>query len=277
MTIRLGFMTSVTPKWDLSRIIEAAQSGGYTCIEPRIGWNHAAGIELALGKSERRDIKRQLDDAGMAISCLALGAQFAKATPAERAESVKLTVRSAELAADLGAPLLRVFGGPLPPNSTMASIRDAVAEAFGAAASKSAAFGVTPCLETHDAFSHPDDVEYVVTNCGESNVGVVWHAGHHLRLGVSVEEGYRTLAPWIRHCHTNGLPMPETMTEAEQVERTATDANITAQVARTLAEHGYHGAISWERLNGRGTDYIDPSPLLPQYAARLREYLEPRL
>lgn len=273
MTIRLGFMTSVTPNWNLARVIEAAQSGGYACIEPRIGWNHAAGIELELSKSARRDIKRQIDDAGIAISCLALGAQFAKATPEERAESVELTARSAELASDLGVPFLRVFGGPLPAGETMAGIRDAVAEAFGEAAGKAAAFGVTPCLETHDAFSHPDDVAYVVANCGESNAGVVWHAGHHLRLGVSIEDGYRTLAPWIRHCHTNGLPMPETMTDAERTQRTATDANVTAQVVRTLAEHGYNGAISWEWLNGRGTDYVDPTPLLPQYAAKLREYL----
>jgi sugar phosphate isomerase/epimerase len=268
-------MTSVTPDWELTRIVDAAQSSGYTGLEPRIGWNHAAGIELELSKAERRDIKHRLDDAGIAISCLALGAQFAKATPEERAETIELTVRSAEFAADLGAPVLRVFGGPLPEGTTMAGLRDAVTDAFGAAAEQTAAFGVTPCLETHDAFSHPDDVAYVVANCGSSNAGVVWHAGHHLRLGVSIESGYRTLAPWIRHCHTNGLPMPATMTDAERAQRTATDTNTTAQVVRTLAAHDYQGAISWEWLNGRGTDYIDPAPLLPQYAAKLREYLEP--
>jgi sugar phosphate isomerase/epimerase len=273
MAIRLGFMTSVAPEWDLTRIIAEAQSAGYQCLEPRIGWNHGAGIELELTKSERRDIKSRLDDAGLTISDLALGARFAQTTQDERAESIELTTRAAELASDLGAPYLRVFGGPLPDNLTMLDIRDSVAEALGEAARRAAAFGVTPCLETHDDFSHPDDVKYVVSNCGEPNVGVVWHAGHHLRLGVSIADGYRTLAPWIRHCHTNGLPMPATMTESERATRTASDANTTADVVRTLAHHNYTGAISWEWLNGRGTDYIDPAPLLPAYSAKLREYL----
>jgi sugar phosphate isomerase/epimerase len=273
MAIRLGFMTSVAPEWDLTRIIAAAHSGGYQCLEPRVGWNHTAGIELELSKSGRREIKQRLDGAGMAISCLALGAQFAKATLEERAAAIELTARSAELAADLGASYLRVFGGPLPEGVTMPDIRDAVAEALGEAARRAAGFGVTPCLETHDDFSRPVDVEYVVANCGEPNIGVVWHAGHHLRLGISIEDGYRILAPWIRHCHTNGLPMPAVMTEAERADRTTADANITAEVVRTLAQNGYDGAISWEWLNGRGTDYIDPTPLLPAYAAKLRGYL----
>lgn len=273
MAIRLGFMTSVAPEWELARIIAEAQTAGYQCLEPRIGWNHGAGIELELTKSERRDIRHRLDDAGLSISCLALGARFAQATQDERAESIDLTVRAAELASDLGAPYLRVFGGPLPGNLTMIDIRDSVAEALGEAARRAAEFGVSPCLETHDDFSHPDDVLYVVSNCGEPNVGVVWHAGHHLRLGVSIADGYRTLAPWIRHCHTNGLPMPATITESERAARTTSDANTTADVVRTLAHHNYTGAISWEWLNGRGTDYIDPTPLLPEYSAKLREYL----
>ncbi|CAN5516383.1 hypothetical protein BH09CHL1_BH09CHL1_00500 [soil metagenome] len=273
MAIRLGFMTSVAPDWDLARIIAEARTAGYQCLEPRIGWNHGAGIEIELSKSERRDMKHRLDDAGLSISALALGARFAKTTAEERAESIELTARAAELASDLGATYLRVFGGPLPDNVTMIDIRDTVAEALGEAARRAAAFGVTPCLESHDDFSHPDDVAYVVSNCGEANVGVVWHAGHHLRLGVSIADGYRTLAPWIRHCHTNGLPMPATMTESERATRTSSDANTTAEVVRTLAQHNYTGAISWEWLNGRGTDYIDPTSLLPAYAAKLREYL----
>ncbi|MGH2547866.1 MAG: sugar phosphate isomerase/epimerase family protein [Thermomicrobiales bacterium] len=273
MAIRLGFMTSVAPDWDLSRIIAEAKTGGYQCLEPRVGWNHGAGIELELSKSERREIKHRLDDAGLTISALALGARFAQSTQEERAESIELTARAAELASDLGTPYLRVFGGPLPGNVAMIDIRDSVAEALGAAARRAAAFGVTPCLETHDDFNHPDDVAYVVSNCGEPNAGVVWHAGHHLRLGVSVADGYRTLAPWIRHCHTNGLPMPAIMTESERAACSTGDANVTAEVVRILAQHNYDGVISWEWLNGRGAEYIDPSPLLPEYAAKLREYL----
>jgi sugar phosphate isomerase/epimerase len=268
--MKFGFMTSAAPRWTLDQMIAAAGADGYQAIEPRVEWGHAAGIELDLSKSERASINRQLEDGGVTISCLALGTRFARPTAAERAESIERTVRYAELAADLGAPLLRVFGGPVPEGMTVAALRDPAADALGQAARRAADFGVTPCLETHDDFKNPSDVAYVVSHAGDENVGVVWHAAHHLSLGIPVADAYQALKPWIRHCHLSEGARPDQ--DRPPLRFGDGDGNVR-DVIHLLQANDYQGTVSWEWLNGRGDDYLNPESLLAENAERLREYV----
>ncbi|MGH2557740.1 MAG: sugar phosphate isomerase/epimerase family protein [Thermomicrobiales bacterium] len=270
--MQIGFMSSVSPRWDLDQLIAAARAHGYEAIEIRVEWGHAVGIELDSSREARRDARQKLADGGVALCCLALGTRFARATAAERDASVEQVARYAELAADLGAPLMRVFGGPVPEGTTVAELRDAAAGALGRAARMAADVGVTPCLETHDDFRDPADVAYVVEMAGHHNVGIVWHATHHLRLGIPVVEGYRALRPWIRHVHVNEGARPH---DPENTIAPAIfgegDGNV-AEVVRVLKEDDYQGVVCWEWLNGRRGEYVDPSVYLEQNAERLREY-----
>lgn len=278
--MRVGFMSSVAPHWDLDQLIAAAREYGFEALELRVEWGHAFGLELDSTKTRRREARRKLEDAGVAISCLALSTRFAKATLEEREAAVADVARYSELASDLGAPLLRVFGGPIPEGRTMADLRDDVAAALGLAAAKAADFGVTPCLETHDHFSNPNDVAHVVATAGHPNVGVVWHAGHHLRLGISVPEAYGLLRPWVRHCHTSEQLRPgQERPDSGPVPLGSGDGNVL-DVVRVLQADGFAGVLSWEWINGglvQGkpdlASIVDPRPHLAQHAAKLREYL----
>lgn len=279
--MRVGFMSSVAPTWDLDQLIAAAREYGYQAIEPRVEWGHAIGLELSASKEKRREVRAKLADAGIGLSCLSLGTRFAKASPAEREESVEAVARYAELAADLGAPLLRVFGGPIPEGRTMADLRDDVAAALAQAAARAADYGVTPCLETHDHFSHPADVAYVVRAADHPNLGVVWHANNHLRLGVSVAEGYELLRPRVRHVQINeGLRAGQPRPDLGPVALGEGDDNVR-EVVQTLKADGYEGVVSWEWINGGLLDgkpdlarLIDPRPHLVQYGAKLQEYID---
>ncbi len=134
MQVRFGFMSSVAPHWNLDQLIAAANEHGYQALELRVEWGHAAGLELDTPRPQRQEARRKLIDAGIAVSALALGTRLAKVTAEERAASVEQVARYAELAADLGAPVLRVFGGPVPAGHTVAGLRDAAAESLGRAA-----------------------------------------------------------------------------------------------------------------------------------------------
>ena len=278
--MRFGFMSSVAPHWTLDQLIAAAREYGFDAIELRVEWGHAAGLELDSSKARRQEARRKCADAGLTVSCLALGARLAKPTAEERAATVEQIARYAELAADLGAPVLRVFGGPVPEGYTVAGLRDAAAEALGQAAARAAPYGVAPCLETHDHFNHPADVAYVVDRAGHPNVGVVWHANHHLRLGIPVADAYQTLRPWVRHCHiSEGPKAGEERTSDGPLPLGAGDGNVR-DVLRVLQADGFGGVLSWEWINGKQSNYgvpdlassIDPGPHLAQHAAKLREY-----
>ncbi len=278
--MRFGFMSSVAPHWNLDQLIAAANEQGYQALELRVEWGHAAGLELDTPRPQRQEARRKLIDAGIAVSALALGTRLAKVTAEERAASVEQVARYAELAADLGAPVLRVFGGPVPEGHTVADLRDATAETLGRAAAQAAAFGVAPCLETHDHFNNPADVAYVVERAGHPNAGVVWHANHHLRLGIPVAAAYRTLRPWVRHCHISEGPKPgEERPARGALTFGAGDGNVR-DVLAVLKADGYAGTLSWEWINGKQVNYgvpdlssiVDPRPYLEENAARLREY-----
>lgn len=278
--MRTGIMSSVAPQWDLDQLIVAAKEHGFQALELRVDWGHAFGLELDSTKARRREARAKLADAGIAVSCLALSTRFAKATPEEREAAVADVARYSELAADLGSPLVRVFGGPIPEGRTMADLRDEVAAALGKAAARAADYGVTPCLETHDHFSDARDVAYVVAATAHPNVGVVWHPAHHVRLGVSVAEGYALLRPWVRHCHIAERLLPgQTPPASGPVPLGSGDPSVPETI-RALHSGGFSGVLSWEWINGRVVQgkadlatAVDPRPHLAQYAAKLREYI----
>lgn len=278
--MRFGFMSSVAPQWDLDGLIAAAREYGFDAVELRVEWGHAAGMELDTPQERRAEARRKVADAGLAVSCLALGARLAKPSAEERAAQVERIARYAELAADLGAPMMRVFGGPVPEGHTVAGLRDAAAEALGQAAARAAEYGVAPCLETHDHFNDPADVAYVVSQAGHPNVGVVWHANHHLRLGIPVADAYRTLRPWVRHCHISEGPKPGDERPANGPLPLGSGDDNVREVVRVLQADGFAGVLSWEWINGKQANYgvpdlanyADPRPYLAQHAAKLKEY-----
>jgi len=65
-------------------------------------------------------------DHGIAISCLSTSARYAVIEHAERQHCLDETRRYLELAARLGAPVVRVFGGQVPDGHTRQSILPAM-------------------------------------------------------------------------------------------------------------------------------------------------------
>src|SRR5215208_5543751 len=202
---KLAFMSTTAPTWTMQQLVDGAVRLGYEGVDIRVEWGHNHELELESSQDTRQAARQYAAGQGIAWSCIALSTRFARATDAERQDAVEQVKRYAELAHDLGSPLLRVFGGNIPAGNTMQDLRPRTAEYLGKAAEAAAQWGVTPCLEVHDQHNNPDDVKYIVEQSGSGNVGVVWHVAHHMRLGVSVEDGYKTLKPWIRHLHIQEL------------------------------------------------------------------------
>ena len=271
--MRAGFMSSAVPLWDLPTILEHARADGFTAIEPRVEWGHQHGLERT-APGAWRAARQLFADADVVPSSVALGSRFNRPTAEERAATVAEVVAYAELSAQLGAPLLRVFGGPLAQGVSMESVRPAVAEALGEAAEKCASFGVTPCLETHDSFWNPADVAWCLEHARHQNLGAVWHAAHHIRHGISVDDAYATLGPWVRHVHLSEVPKggaTDNRGETVPIPLGEGDGSMRRQ-AEVLAAHGYQGALSLEWINRKDTP-ADPEPVLRQYGTTLKRWI----
>ncbi len=267
-----GFMSSAAPNWDLPTLLREVRACGFDALEPRVEWGHGHGLERGSPEAWRQ-AKQQFADTGVVPSSVALGSRFNRATAEERAATVDEVAAYAELAALLGAPVLRVFGGPMPQGMTMAEARPRVAEGLAKAAERCAPFGVIPCLETHDDFWNPEDVAWCLEHAGHANLGAVWHAAHHVRRGISVDDAYQMLGRWVRHVHMQEVPKDVNAFKWDQfpVPLGEGDGSVKRQ-ATLLAQRGYDGALSLEWIPKKDAG-IDPLPVLRQYGEVTQQWL----
>src|SRR5437867_1961935 len=93
--IKLAFLSSTCPEWSFEEMVDAAKRYGYEGIDLRVEWGHRHGIELDTPVDRRQQARRYAAAQGIAISCVAISARFARATAQEREVAVEQVKRYA--------------------------------------------------------------------------------------------------------------------------------------------------------------------------------------
>ena len=258
-----AFMSFSCPQATFAEMLALAAQYGYAGIEPRAGGSQNHGVELEASAQQRASFRAQAAEAGIAICCLAAGARFAD--PASRDAQVEESLQYIDLAAEIGAPALRVFGGRIPAGISRESAIAGVTNALKRLAERADARGVVVCLETHDDWCNPEDVVAVMERVAHPAIGVNWDVAHPLRqAGWTLVDSYRTLRPWIRHVH-----MHDMFLAVDRLDNTAFGTGDVdhKQVLELLHGGGYDGYLSGEWI-----DWEPPDVHLPREIATLRGY-----
>src|ERR1041385_1425503 len=124
--MKLAFSTLGCPDWDLDTIIGAARKFGYEGIELR-------AIAGSLDLLSRPELTMPV---GIEICCVDTSCAFHSPDANERANQVNIAVAHAELAAKLGAPLIRVFPNKIQPGVQRDETRDWIAECLNEVAER---------------------------------------------------------------------------------------------------------------------------------------------
>ena len=199
-----AFMSFSCPQATFAEMLALAAQYGYDGIEPRAAGGHKHAVELEASAEQRAAFRAQAADAGIDICCLAAGNRFAD--PADRDAQVAESLQYIDLAADIGAPTLRVFGGRIPDGIGRESAISSVTDALTRLADRADARGVVVCLETHDDWCSPANVAAVMERVDHSAIGVNWDAAHPLRQeGWTLADSYDTLRRWIHHVHMHDV------------------------------------------------------------------------
>lgn len=261
--MNFAFMSFSCPQATFAEMLALAAQYGYDGVEPRAAGGHNHAVELEASAEQRAAFRTQAADAGIAICCLASGNRFAD--PADRDAQVEETLQYIDLAADIGAPTLRVFGGRIPDGIDRESAISGVADALARLADRADARGVVVCMETHDDWCNPADVAAVMERVDRPAIGVNWDAAHPVRTeGWTLADSYDTLRRWIRHVH-----MHDVFINAERPDYTAFGTGDVdhKQVLELLRGGGYEGYLSGEWINWEPTDVH-----LPREIATMRGY-----
>lgn len=259
--MKYAFMSFSTPQLTFPEMLETARRYGYAGLELRAGSGHAHGAELTAASGQLAAIRAESEAAGIPVVGLALSLKLADPTrPA--AEEAKAGLR---LAARIGAPLIRVFGGAVPDGC---SREEATAHLIGTLreiAPFAEEEGVAVCLETHDAWYDPDTVAEVMEAVSHPRIGVVWDVMHTLRQGGRTPDyAFRRLRPWIRHVHIHDGSLSPGKVQFRPMGEGEIDH---AEVVRLLLAAGYDGYISGEWINWEPYEVH-----LPREIGAMREY-----
>ncbi len=249
--MKLAFMSSVWPAATLGQLIDAAKRHGYEAIELRPQWNHGHGVELTASADERRQLAQTLRDGGLPVCCLSPGTRFNQPEAAARQQELDQLHRYIDLAAEMGIPLLRVFGDPLPAGGggARAAAYRILADCYGRGAEHAAGAGVRLAIETH-MNCRAVDIGEVLFHAGyPAALWVNWHLSHCLRHGEDVDEAYRHIKGRVAHVHFSVDEKQEAL------------ATLSRQY-RLLADEGYDGCWSVEVINPP-----DPESVLTHHKA----------
>jgi len=261
--VKYSFMSFSTPELDLAGMLDAAKQYGYDALEPRLDSKHAHGIEVAADAGRRAALRDQAEEAGVALACLATSVTLAD--PEQTEENVRQMDERIDLAGDLGAPALRVFGGRLPDGLDRDRAIETVAEALKSVADHAGGRGVTVCVETHDDWCDPAHVAAALDRADHPNVAANWDIMHPVRTGhATIDQSFETLKPWIRHLHIHDGRTVDGKSELAPIGQGDIDHRRAIELLMTI---DYRGVLSGEWIAWEPWDVH-----LPRELAALKGY-----
>jgi sugar phosphate isomerase/epimerase len=205
--MKVSFSTLACPDWTMPQIIAMAAGENYDGIELRFvqGEDSLWKLPVFSGK-ELASTKRALADRALTISCLDTSCRFDSPDAADRGRWITEGERMADLAAELGAPGLRVFGDTIQPGANRASTQSWIAESIRELAEITEARRVEVWIENHGDFAAAPETAAILAQADCSKAGVVWDpANSFAATQEQPTEGTAVLGTTIRHVHIKDL------------------------------------------------------------------------
>jgi sugar phosphate isomerase/epimerase len=300
---RISFSTLAGPEWSWTQTAEGAARYGYDGIEVRMvagDTDLPARPEFAAGR--RSDSRRIVTDLGLQICGLASSVRFDDPDATVRARRLDIGRRYIELAADLGAGFVRVFGDVLPEGTTPeieGSVLGAIAEELnrlGEFAGQTAPT-VRVVLETHGDFSETHLLSRLFERVVDPRVGILWDTHHPWRFhGESLLETSQRVASRTWHTHwKDSVTCPVSTHEVDPAAQEAADRARALmrghrddvsyalfgtgefparECLRTLLAWGYEGWYSLEWEKAWHPHLAGPDEALPGFPAAMRRLLQ---
>lgn len=274
MSVKLAYSTLACPNWTVEQAAQAAHDYGYAAIE----WRLADGEVLTTSTPE--GVKQRVVEAtryhNLTVACLDTSCRFVQPDAARRAEVVREAQGMTELAVELGAPYLRVFGGEIPVGMTREEVMEPTAAALQEAANYAAQFDIKLLLETHDAWSHSTDTMRLVKAANVPNLKILWDVHHPYRMGETPAQTWQNLGglDYVAHIHVKDARRNTNNPKDWQLTLLEDGEVPVRETVELLTANNFSGYISLEWEKKWHPEIEEPEVALPQFATKLHGYLQ---
>ncbi|HEY1620484.1 MAG TPA: sugar phosphate isomerase/epimerase family protein [Streptosporangiaceae bacterium] len=265
----LAFSTLACPGATLAAAAELGAATGYQGIELRLIDGEL--IDPAMPPDARAQVKSITDAAGLPIVAVD--------------SSIRLTADGAaaqlaaflELAADWDAPLVRVFGGPLPAATADPAARrealDRAARVLDAAAPAARRLGVAIGVETHDDFSASATVAELLALVAPGVIGAVWDSHHPHKAGETPAQVRANLGDRILLAQVKDARRAPERDDGWQLVLLGEGEVAVREMLAELAAARYPGWVSVEWEKRWHPEIEPPEVALPQHHRLLTQWI----
>ena len=264
--MRLCYSNLACPDWSFERTVEAVAAYGFDGLEVRLFDGEV--VTPGTSAQARRRAEAALRSSGVAVAALDTSLRLSEG----RRPFLEGVAAMAEIAQQWGAPLIRVFGGPLPAGHLE---REAALEEAGAllveAAPVAARHGVGIALETHDDFSSAHVVARVM-QMAQGAVGAVYDSHHPHRMGETPSEVLDVLGPHVWHAQAKDARRLPGDDAWQLVPLGQGEVPVRDMVA-LLSARGYQGWLSLEFEKKWHPELAPPEVALRPQAELLRAWV----
>jgi len=264
--MKFSFMSFSCPELTLDEMIVIAKKYGYDGIEPRISSKHKHGIELDSSESFRKECKQKSQESGIVLCCIATSCIYAN--PETNQQMISDTHKAIDLAGDVGAPRIRVFGGAIPEGMSREAAIELLVKSMKDVAGHAEERGVIICMETHDHWCNPEHLAEVMETVNHPAIAVNWDIMHPVRMAkVTMDEAFQAIKPWIKHVHFHDGIIKE---DGNRVLVPVGKGDIDHRRAVKLLKTGNYDGF----MSGEWIDWEPCETHLPRELLTMRRYEE---
>ncbi len=269
VTYPLAFSTLGCPDWSFEYAAEQAARCGYSALEVRVLDDDIVPSQLPRQRIDA--IKDICQRTGVSIVALGLSTRFSSSDADERIQNQQELKRYIELAADLGVPMVRTFGGNVDEGQTLDQAIEWVTEGISGAVPVAADREVVILLETHDAFCRGEEVARALEPIDSPWVGAVWDVHHPFRMGESIEDTWRLIGPRVKHVHMKDARL---LADSSWQLALMGEGEVPCHdILGLLMREGYEGYICAEWEKKWHPEIEDPKIAMPQHAQILKQWM----
>jgi len=295
--LKTAFSTLACPDWSWRELLDKGRQFGYDGVEVRLltGETNLLNVpEFRPPNRSRR--RRELSDAGFEICGLSSSVRFDDPSAAGREKQVDIGRAYVDMASELDAAFVRVFGDTLPQGADTPTRQTAIgniADGLECLGQYAQQFDIMILIETHGDYADSNIVQDTLQQVESPHVGVLWDTHHPWRFfKEDVGETFRRIGEWVRHTHwkdsiTRSENDPRELDEAarraaEQASALMSghqhadyvlfgDGEFPAErCLQLLLEAGYAGwlCLEWEKM--WHPELADPETALPPFSEKIR-------
>jgi sugar phosphate isomerase/epimerase len=205
----------------LERLIELAKGAGYDGIEYLMDFNQPHGVEADASAERLAEVKRQMDAAGLAISCVTSCAYFHDLDPDKLAENLRKARRTIAIASGWGVPQIRVLGDRVPEDETKEQVLEQVAGCLRDLCGEAQDAGVRLTQEMHSSFADPSYSVPMVGRVNHPNFGLIFNGQFRgggernpawgVKPGESIRGMYDRFRPHLVSMHLHAMEPPDVL------------------------------------------------------------------